>query len=226
MTVTEAEYLDATLKRIRFAGETRQNLFKPEDAIAFRVDHNTFRYYAPSYSNSEKGIWEAVIHLYGSGPGSNWAAGLKEGDTARVHRSANALRLRKEQQYHFFIGDESSLGLFSRLGSEVLEKELDYLCLLELDEAHHHWLRLVGIEADVVGRSGKKTGTEAVRSLRDMQGNVWDVWKRAMFYLAGGAATIQACRQTLIARGVPTSRILSQPFWGEYKPTDFDGSKA
>ncbi|MEM9673173.1 MAG: siderophore-interacting protein [Bacteroidota bacterium] len=215
--VSQIEYLDDELKRVRFAGDLRSTSYAPGQVIEFRVNDTEFRHYTPAYYDQEEGICDVLFFLHDYGPGSQWADTLKSGDTTKLMGPGGKMRFQSEHQHHFIFGDESSLGLCTMLKSEVNEQQREYLCLLELDEAHQHWPELVNLQADVVTKSDQHPAREAVRWIQEMQGRLWDTWQQAVFYLTGRAQSIQAVRRRLIERGVGAKKIITFPYWADGK---------
>ena len=215
--VSETEYLDKDLKRVRFAGDLGEVLFQPGRVAVFRVNDTDFRHYTPAFYDQKQGVCDIIFYLHGHGPGSRWASALKKGDTTKLMGPGGNMCFRHDSQYHFFFGDESSLGLYQHLKSCVHSNDQDYLCLLELDQKHLHWPNLVGIHTDVVGKSDKTPGAEAVLSLQEMGGRLWEVWKEATFYLSGRDQSIQSFRKALVDKGVGTKQILVHSYWSAGK---------
>ena len=215
--VLETQYLDKDLKRVRFTGDLDQTLFQPGKVFVFRVNDTAVRHYTPAFYDQTRGVFDIIFYLHGHGPGSRWASALKKGDTTTLMGPGGSMCFRHDCQYHFFFGDESSLGLYQYLKSCVHDSDQDYLCLFELDPKHIHWPNLVGIHTDVVGKSDTMPGAEAVLSLQEMGGRLWDVWKAATFYLSGRDQSIQLFHNALVDKGVVAKQILFHPYWSAGK---------
>ncbi len=215
--IEQTEYLDKNLKRVRFSGDLSEIDLQTGSALAFRVNNTECRQYTPTFYNKEQGLCDVVFYLHAQGPGSQWAAKLKEGDTAELFTSRGEMRFCQNSTYHFFFGDETSLGFYQQLKAAVHENDRDYLCLLELDPEHCHWPHLVGLHADVVNKSARTPGAEAVNILMEMDGTLWNNWQQACFYLSGRARSVQVFYEALLRRGVSPEQIFTQPFWSADK---------
>ncbi len=217
VTVSQIEYLDDDLKRVRFSGDLHSASYVPGQVIEFRINDTEFRHYTPAYYDQEQGVCDVLFYLHDYGPGSQWAERLQVGDTTKLMGPGGKMRFQPEHQYHFIFGDESSLGLCSMLKSAADAQHQEYLCLLELAQAHCHWPNLINLQADVVTKSNQSPAQAAVQVLRDMQGNLWETWQRATFYLTGRAKSVQAVRQALIKKGVGAKQIITFPYWADGK---------
>ncbi len=220
VTVTETVYLHPKLKKIRFEGDLSRARFTAGNIVQFRVSDKDYRHYTPLLFDADSGICEILFYLHGKGPGSRWADALQAGDTLRLRGPGGHLQHQLHNKYHFFFGDETSLGLFHCLKQSIEEHQQEYLCLLELENGYSTWPSLSGVNADVVGRSASAPASEAIRWINlflDMDNVFWHTWQQAAFYLAGNAQSIQAFRKALRAKGVTTRQIHTQPYWTEGK---------
>lgn len=217
-TVTDVVYLHASLKRVRFKGDLGTETFVPGQEVKFRVCEDEFRHYTPTFFDLEKGVFDVLFYLQGDGPGSVWASALQAGDTARMLRTAGRMRLAPDNRYHFFFGDETSLGLFRCLKEAVHQKGHEYLGILELAEGSFNWPEKLDVSVDLVSRSAdQRPAQEAIAYLNDLHGLLWQTWMKASFYLAGRAASIEAFRQALLARGVSSGMISTHAYWSDGK---------
>lgn len=217
-TVTEVVYFHANLKRVRFRGDLGMETFVPGQEVKFRVSEDEFRHYTPTFFDLETGVFDVLFYLQGDGPGAHWASALKAGDTARMLRTAGKMRLVAHNRYHFFFGDETSLGLFRCLKEAVHQKGHEYLGILELAEGSFGWPEKLDVSVDLVPRSGDELpAQEAIDYLNDLHGLLWKTWKKASFYLAGRAASIEAFREALLSRGVSNDQISTHAYWSDGK---------
>lgn len=83
--VTQTEYYDEKLKRVRYQGEDLKKVdWIPAQEIEFRINDTDYRHYTPSCWNKEKGYVDVIFYLHGRGVGSLWADSLKEGDSVMI----------------------------------------------------------------------------------------------------------------------------------------------
>lgn len=212
--VCEAVMLSDTLKKVRFEGDLSRVNYVPGNVIEFRINANEYRHYTPSCFNAERGICEVLFYLHGKGPGSDWAKGLKPGDETLLMGPGGKLKYDQQSKYHVFFGDETSLGLCQSLKDAVNKNEQNYLCVLELDRGHEEWANIIGLSAEVVGKSSAEPAVEAIRELNDLN---WTCWQGATFYLTGNAHSIKAFRKKLVELQIKTSQIKTEPYWIEGK---------
>lgn len=214
--VTDTVYLHATLKRVRFQGDLKS--FVPGQVAEFRVSANDFRHYTPTYFNGEKGICDILFYLHNKGPGSRWASALEAGQEVKMLRAGGEMTLAPDNRYHFFFGDETSLGLFRCLKEAVHRQGQEYLGILELNEEATCWPEKLDLSVDTVVKSTHQgPAHEAIAYLNDLHGLLWKTWMKASFYLAGRAASVQAFREALLARGVCSDRIGTYAYWSDGK---------
>jgi NADPH-dependent ferric siderophore reductase len=215
--VTYTEYIAPRLKRVRFEGDFLRMPFFPGHAIGFRVGRHDFRHYTPVFADGENGICEVLFYLHGHGPGSRWAASLNAGQHAWLSGTSQT-RLLTDNHYHFFFGDETSLGLFRHMKNVIDDRGDEYLGILELDKDALHWPEVVGLSVETVIRSGEyPPASEAISCLQELDERLWRNWKHATFYLAGSSASVRAFRLALIIEGVNDRAIKSCPYWAEGK---------
>lgn len=217
-SVTATEFLDRDLKRVRFEGNFRKIAFIPGQVTEFRVSANDFRHYTPSFFDADNGICDVLFYLHGKGPGSEWASNLCVGKTTRLLGFGGRMKLSAVNKYHFFFGDETSIGLFHCLKAAIHQNGDEYLGLLELNEEAALWPQKVDLWVDTVLRSpDHEPAAQAIAYLNDLDARVWNTWKNAVFYLAGRAASIQTFRKELLVKGVYSNQIRALPYWADGK---------
>jgi len=216
VTVSEVIYLNPYLKKITFKGDLKNITFKTGQAIFLRVDATNFRNYTPSSWNSDTGTCEVIFHLHGNGPGSTYVAGLKINDELNIGLPRGFDFYKKDYKYHFFFGDETSLGFFKSLKHVIEANGQNYTGVLELNPVSIHSQLDFGCTLDVVPTSEQKA-QHALVFLGSLHESVWQLWKNGMFYLMGNAASIQNFRKALKVKGVSSRNIITQPYWMEGK---------
>jgi NADPH-dependent ferric siderophore reductase len=216
VTITETKYIHQQLKQIRFEGNFDHIAFRAGQPVAIRVDDRNYRNYTPSFFDKQRGICDILFHLHGKGPGSALAARLSEGDTLRMSTPRGKYLYQADRDYHFFFGDETTLGLFRNLKDLVNEEGQNYIGVLELDDDMKDVPDQLGLMVDTVCRTASH-GAQAVDYINGLDPVLWDLWKRGAFYLMGNATSIQHVRKALKQRGVSSSQIITQPYWAEGK---------
>lgn len=217
VTVTELHYLTPELKYIRFEGDFSGSKIKfvAGNVIEFRVNDTEFRHYTPSYFDSAKGICDVLFYLHNMGPGSRWAASLKEGDQLKLMGPAGKTKLDYNAENHFVFGDETSLGLMQCLSHVAKTYGKTIKCLAELDEPHMNWTEFLNIPVHIVMKSTQeKTKIALLQVDHFLKQKNRD---KTAFYLTGNAKSIQTIKKHLVNSGVKTSQIQSEPYWVEGK---------
>ena len=216
VVVSEISYLNPYVKKITFRGDFTNVKFKTGQAMILRVDDTNYRNYTPSYWNSALGICEAIFHLHGNGPGSKYIGNLKINDSLSMGLPRGFDFYKKEYKYHFFFGDETTIGLFESLTQVIEQNGQNYLGVLELNEE----TRLAEIKTncllDVVAASVNKA-ENAILFLEHLPAPVWNLWKTGIFYLMGNGRSIQNFRKVLKEKGISSRNIVTQPYWVEGK---------
>jgi NADPH-dependent ferric siderophore reductase len=220
VTVTSTEHLAPLLKKVRFEGDLSKTSYIPGNIVEFRVSETDFRHYTPSYYNAAEGVCEVLFYLHDKGPGSHWVQELATGDTTKLMGPGGKLSYNTASRYHFFFGDETSIGLYEAMKNHVHALHHEYLCILELEQDFQHWPALAGLSADAVSKSVAAPAQEAIRQLlefKESSGKHWPIWQQGTFYLTGRAKSIQTFRKALLEAGVSIKNIRTEPYWADGK---------
>jgi NADPH-dependent ferric siderophore reductase len=216
VVVSEITYMNPYLRKITFKGSFSSVKFKLGQAIAVRVNETNFRNYTPSYWNSEDGVFQVIFHLHGNGPGSNYISNLHLNDIVTVALPRGFDVYREEHKYHFFFGDETTIGLFESLQSSIEAHGQEYIGILELNKDTLSSRIHTNSGLEVVMSSIDKA-QNAISFLEKLPDRVWELWKNGAFYLMGNGQSIQRFRNALKSKGVNTTNIKTQAYWVEGK---------
>lgn len=197
--VGEVEYLSPGVKRIRFEGDLSKTDFSIGYAVSFRVSPVDYRDYTPVVFDRALGICDIIFHIHGKGLGSAFADKLQPGDVTRMVIPRGRKLYRAGSAFHFFFGDESSIGT-----CYSLMQEGDCAGILELDEVNWEVPGKLKMRADVVD---KHHGDMAAALDKYSLNN--DV----TYVLTGKATSIQAFRKLLRERGVSGSQMIIKAYW-------------
>lgn len=217
MTVSEMTYLNPGIKKIVFKGDLQNVKFKTGQAIAIRVDDTNVRNYTPSFWSSAEGICEVIFHLHGNGPGSAFIEQLALNDELNIGLPRGFDLYKKDYRYHFFFGDETTLGFFKSLKYTVEENNQHYMGVLEFNDATLRSETNLECLLDIVPGSGSHKAEQAVLYLESLDEKVWQLWKDGMFYVMGNGRSIQNFRKALKEKGISNRQIMTQPYWVEGK---------
>jgi NADPH-dependent ferric siderophore reductase len=215
VTVSDVTYIHSNLKKVTFTGDFSTIDFKLTQAVAFRVDDIHYRNYTPNFFDSEAGICSVCFYLHGNGPGSTFASRLRVGDKLKMIGPRGKSLYEAESKYHFFFGDETSLGLFNSLKTEIHANQQEYLGVLTLHPDLFDLPDKLDLMLDVVPKDAAMPYEHSAAYLNDLQGKLWDVWRVSTFYLTGNANAIKGVRKVLLTKGVPPRNIRAQAFWAE-----------
>jgi NADPH-dependent ferric siderophore reductase len=216
VTVSEITYLNPYLTKVTFKGSFTSVKFMLGQAIAIRVNETNFRNYTPSYWNSEEGIFQVIFHLHGKGPGSNYISNLQLDDILTIALPRGFDVYREEHKYHFFFGDETTIGLFESLQYSIEENGQEYIGILELNKDTLSAKIHTNSGLELVTTSIEKA-QNAISFLEKLPDRVWELWKDGAFYLMGNGHSIQRFRNALKIKGVRSRNIKTQPYWVEGK---------
>lgn len=217
VAVAEVEYIHPNLKRVTFTGDFSTVDFKLTQAVAFRVDDIHYRNYTPNFFDSEAGICSVCFYLHGNGPGSTFASRLSVGDKLKMMGPRGKSLYDEGSKYHFFFGDETSLGLFNSLKRVIHANQQEYLGVLTLHPDLFALPDKLDLMLDVVPKDKAMPYEHSAAYVNSLQGKLWDVWQASIFYLTGNANAIKGVRKILLNKGVSPRNIRVQAFWAEGK---------
>lgn len=217
VTVTEVQYLNEQLKKVRFEGDFSKTKFTPGSVVEFRVTPNDFRHYTPSCFSTAAGVCEIIFYLHGNGPGSAWAWRLQTGDTIKLLGPGGKLSYVEGFRHHFVFGDETTVGLMDCIRKEADKNGHSFFALIEVQEAHRDWVNLFSAEPlKCVMSSFEDPAVFAIRFL-DKSLDWMTAIRNTCFYLTGRAKSILAMRKYLISKGADMKQIKTEPYWAEGK---------
>jgi len=217
MVVTDIEYLDEKLKRVRFEGDLRKVKFIPGYVVKVRVNDTEYRHYTLSAFDTTVGYCEIVFYLHGMGPGSSWAEALRMGDKVKLLGPGGKLHYSESKENHFLFGDETSLGWMKCMEEEAERREEFFFGFAELDEPHQDWASRLGSSVKIVEKSSDNPAQPVIDILKEWEEDFWETAGNTVFYLTGRTKSIQAFRKFLLSKGISSNRIKSEPYWAEGK---------
>jgi NADPH-dependent ferric siderophore reductase len=216
VVVSEIIYLNPFLKKVTFKGDFSNVKFKLGQAISIRVNETNFRNYTPSNWDSQEGVFQVIFHIHGNGPGSNFISDLQLNDSVNIILPRGFELYRKEHKYHFFFGDETTIGLFESLQHSIEENGQEYIGILELNQETLRVEFNTKSGLEIVPSSIEKA-RNAISILERLPDVVWKLWQNGAFYLMGNGRSIQNFRTALKEKGVNLKNIKTQPYWVEGK---------
>jgi hypothetical protein len=113
-------------------------------------------------------------------------------------------------KYHFFFGDETSIGFFDNARKRIRFPEKRYIGVLEIEECYKALPEELGLLLDIVSPKGP-AAEHAIQFLHGLEPELWQLWKDGLFHLAGRWNIILAFERELTRMGIPDERILTYP---------------
>ncbi len=166
------------------------------------------RTYTPISWDAAEGRTRLLAFMHGDGPGSRWAAGLRQGDGCHFFGPRRSLELSGLGAPLVLFGDETSFGLAAALGAGPTHL-FEVSNLVEARAA----LAAVGLEpATVIGRAADEAHLAAVEAEMSRLAATG-----AQFVLTGKASSIQRMIRGLKAAGITSSRIRAKAYWAPGK---------
>lgn len=211
--VVEIKDLTLQLRRVRFYGDALKGCpFRPGQVVEFRVNTQTFRHYTPSSFDSQLGFMELLFYLHGKGPGSTWASQLKVGDHIKILGPGGRFYFQSKAKTHVFLGDETTLGLFSCLQNAAPIGSIQGM--IEVNLGNAVWVEHLGLQLSVNERYQTSRG---VHLLGWIQQHADSLGRDAHFYVAGHAQSTASVRSLLKELGYSRKQVSCQNYWDERK---------
>lgn len=212
--VTETEYLNPFIKRIRLRGELKGWHCHPGYATAIRISDTEYRNYTPAFDDIEKGIVELIVHLHGDAPGSRYVHQLAIGDELKLIMPRGKKVYSEDATQYFFFGDETTLAMACALNERVKKNKALLHFYFELDAENKNIPAILGLDNYSVFRKNKTlANVELVNQLPLFQ---MAGFKDATFIASGNATTVQTVRRAIKQHGV-SGNIIAQAYWAAGK---------
>lgn len=212
--VTETVLLSKSIKKIRFTGDFKNIQFMVGSYIDLRVSDTEFRRYTASYSDTEKGILEFIVHLHGNGCGSDFIDKLKVGDKIAINKPRGERRYYDKTAEKFVIfGDETSLALACSFLTVLKNNKHQFWFIFELDDENKNVPQLLGLENCLIfPKNGSFKKEDWVSGLPVIQSSDW---KEANFILTGNVKSAQTFRK--VVKDKANGNVYLQGYWLEGK---------
>jgi len=215
MTVTETQYINPFIKKIRFKGNLSGMDFQLGYAVAIRVGDNDHRNYTASFSDIEKGILEITFHLHSDSPGSRFMNNLNVGNKLRISNPRGHKQYDNSVKTQLIFGDETSLGLACAFQPVLKGNQHQFQFYFELDEENKNVPQLLGLENyTIFPKNDTFRNKQLTEQLPIFQ---TDGCLSGNYVLTGNARSIQTLRSVLKQKNIPNKNILVQAYWAEGK---------
>ncbi len=113
----------------------------------------------------------------------------------------------ERSRYHFFFGDETALDLYTVLKDEVEWYNHKYIGVLELPYCMLSFPERQGLMLDVV-QQGSKPASRAIAYLEQLEQELWSLWKKGIFYLAGKDDAVNEFERALWQKDIVPAQIM------------------
>lgn len=213
--VSEVEYYDEKLKRVRYKGEELKNVeWHPAQEVEFRVTPTEYRHYTPMLWNKKECYTDVLFYLHNKGPGSLWADNLVVGDKVMLIGPAGKFVAKKSFKKVLMIGDETSLSTYYGMQT-LLKPNSETICVLEVCEGVLKWADIIGLKSIMLNTSTSQLGKKLEAWLKGFleRNDARDY----MYFLSGNANTIKILRRMLVKRIVDSRQIFTHPYWAKGK---------
>jgi NADPH-dependent ferric siderophore reductase len=211
--VVEIKMLSSNLKSVTFKGDFFDARFIPGNEVLLRVNANEYRHYTLSAFDEAHETCEVIFYLNRQGPGHSLAVNIQKGDLLRLIVDRAKVKYNEEANQHFFFGDETSLGLYESLGKKVIDENVEYFGVLELQEENLSSVDQLTLLIDTVPADVNAPAKNAINWMENMHPICWEMWQNATFYLTGRAKSVQEFKKYLKHRGVSFKQIITMPYW-------------
>lgn len=213
--VSEVEYYDKKLKRVRYKGEELKNVnWQPAQEIEFRVTDTEYRHYTPMLWNKKEGYTDVLFYLHNKGPGSLWADKLEIGDKVTLIGPAGKFVANKNHKKVIMMGDETSLSTYYGM-QELLKPNNNVICVLEMGKERASWADKIGLKSIILNNNTDEIGKQSEIWLKKFIQN--SDAKEYIYFLSGNANTIKILRRILIKIVINSKQIFTHPYWAKGK---------
>jgi NADPH-dependent ferric siderophore reductase len=203
------------IKKITFRADLTGIDFYPGSPMFFRANDRGLRHYTPSAFDRGSRTFDILFHLHGNGPASNLAARLLQGDQLKVSVPGGKKLYDKDKKFHFFFGDETSLGFYTALLSEMDKNNQWAWGIFELNEINRNIPKDLGYDVKTVLRTPDEPAREAIALLEACKATEPELFIKSIFYLTGNIASVQRFRTELKNHGISAKNIKVQGYWSE-----------
>jgi len=210
--VVGTDWINQEIRSVVFKGDLQKLNLKPGFAVAFRVSHNSFRNYTPSFIDATENIFQILVHIHGKGPGARFFADLKLGQQVPVSM-ARGRKVSENASHYFLIGDESTLGLACILQEHFRTMGKHFSTLLHLGQHQSDMPASLGLSSYELIQRLDDQPNMFVPGFTIFDGQCMDRWPQAQFILAGNGLLIQQIKKELRRLGVDRRQIHAEAYW-------------
>ena len=208
MQILDIQQLSATIKKIRFHGNISTMSFSPGNGNAIRVSNNDLRNYTISEFNKSTNEFEIIFYLNDVGIGSRFIDSLSIGSTIYMDKPRGKTCYNEQVKKHFFIGDETSLGLACSLIPVFRKNNHDYKFFLELDKSNASVPEKLNLDNVTVVQKGQFAKERMIDVLSLSNQDL----ENGQFILTGNASSVQTIRKELkMTNG--NAKIYAKGYW-------------
>lgn len=211
--VAAVEALSPRFKLIDLEGEELKGVtWLPGQKVQIGIGPGfSTRTYTPLSWDPDAGKTRLLVFLHGDGPGSQWAASLRKGETWQFLGPRRSLEMPSASEPVILFGDETSFALAMGMQNRFPRAEF----MFEVSDAAESRAVLTAIglgQAKVVERRDGDAHLAAIGAdLSQPPAN------GALFVLTGRAQSIQSLSRALKKSGMASSSLKSKAYWSPGK---------
>jgi ferric-chelate reductase (NADPH) len=215
-TIAEVRALTGHFREVVLTGENLKDVeCAPGQTVQFHLGSLKTRTYTPMAWDKSSGSIRFLFFLHGSGPGSEWAATLREGDRCQITGPQDSLDLTGIKEPVLFFGDETSIAAAQALRLDTHRPDDEYFfevsSLIESEEV----FRCLGFtNARLFQRLPDAAHLSEVESVLI---NVSSRIGLPQWVFTGKAQSIQTLKNHLRARRMFFHRPRVRAYWAEGK---------
>lgn len=188
---------------------------RPGDKVQINTGDWNMRTYTPFSLNPESGHLGILAFLHGKGPGSDWAATLKVGDTCQIFGPRQSLKIPESTDQFVLFGDETAIALATTMRRHMKYNRPSKLLFEATDpdeiDSITNDLGLTDVEIFAKNSTGGVSEDALKAVLNSVRGTTSQV------ILAGRAQSIQQLRSRLKDVGFPMSQVTAKVYWSDGK---------
>jgi ferric-chelate reductase (NADPH) len=166
--------------------------------------------------DSQAGSARFLFYRHEQGPGSAWAASLREGDLCKLMRPKNSIDFTKEQGSAVLFGDETSFAAAQVL-QQSQQDPASARCILEVGSLPDARLVVstLGLE-HVTLLHRTEDGSHLEQATQELR-RLASILVSPTWFFTGCAPSIQVVRTSLKADGVSLNPGAVKPYWSPGK---------
>jgi NADPH-dependent ferric siderophore reductase len=184
----------------------------PGDKLRIHLDGLTLRTYTPLAWDQEAGSTTILAYLPGDGPGSEWCAKAKAGDSCSLFGPQRSVRLDGFDAPPIIVGDETTFGL-TVAWRNLHPEQAPAATLFEVTRPTAAAMVLTGFDVAPTALVERTAADGHLDGLIDLVVDAVRASPKAPLCLTGRAQTIAPIRKRLKAEGLSAKDTAVKAYW-------------